>query len=71
MCYLIYGSLILTFLVFTHARLQDYALNASAGAEQWTVIALGWEMLLPLWPPLALVAAIASALTYLALRRRP
>lgn len=71
MCYLIYGALILTFTVFTHARLQDFALSVSDGGESWTVVALGWEMLLFLWPLLLLVAAVASAITYFTLRRGP
>lgn len=70
MCYLLYGGLIATLLVFAHATLSDYALSVSSGAADWSVIAVGWGMLLPLWPLLLLVAAVSSAATYFALRTR-
>jgi hypothetical protein len=71
MCYLIYGALILTFAVYSVALLSPYALAVASGDGAWTVVALGGELVGPIWPLLTLAAAIASALTWFAARRKP
>lgn len=68
MCYLIYGTLILTFAVFSHAMIEPYGLAVASGDGQWSVIALGWEMVPEIWPLFLFAAAIGSALTYLVMR---
>jgi len=71
MCYLIYGTLILTLAVYGDALIGQYALSMAAGDGHWTQVAQGWELLLELWPLFALAAVLASALTWLVARRRP
>jgi hypothetical protein len=68
MCYLIYGAFILTFAVFGHATVEQYGLAVPGGEGQWSVIALGWEMIPVLWPLFLLAAAVGSAATYLIVR---
>jgi hypothetical protein len=69
MCYLIYGTLILSFAVYSDALLSQYALSIATGDGHWTVVALGWELMAAIWPLLALIAALSSALTWVAVRR--
>ena len=68
MCYVIYGALLLTFGVYSDALLRQYALATAAAQGQWTVVALGWELVGILWPLLLFVAILASALTFFAIR---
>lgn len=68
MCYVIYGALLLTFGVYSDALLRQYALATAAAQGQWTVVALGWELVEILWPLLLFVAILASALTFFATR---
>jgi hypothetical protein len=68
MCYVIYGALILSLGVYSDALLRQYALATTAAQDQWTLVALGWELVWVLWPLLAFVAILASALTFFATR---
>jgi hypothetical protein len=68
MCYVIYGALILTLAVYSDALIGQYALSIAAGEDQWTMVALGWELVLTLWPLFALIAVAASALTWITAR---
>ena len=42
---------------------EQYALSASSGANEWTVVALGWEMLAVIWPAILLMVVASSAVT--------
>lgn len=68
MCYIIYGALILTFGVYSDALLGQYVLATAAAQDQWTVVAMGWELVGVIWPLLVFVAILSSALTFSAIR---
>ena len=68
MCVLFYLILILLTGLYSYDLLEQYALSISSGNGDWTLVALGSEMLIILWPVLAATAVTASAATYLILR---
>ena len=66
MCYVIYGSLIFLFGLYSYDLLEQYALAGLSGENTPIVVAIGSEMLLELWPVLMLTAVLASAITFFA-----
>jgi len=69
MCYAIYGALILLFAIYSDALIEEYALSAGVGENQWVQVAQGWEIAAHLWPLLLLVLVVSSAVTYLVTRQ--
>ncbi len=69
MCYAIYFALIFLFALYSDTLLEEYALSASVGEGEWTLVAQGWEIAAHLWPLLALALVVSSAVTYLVTRR--
>ena len=64
MCYVIYFSLIGLVWLYADSVINDYALSISAGSDQWTLVALSWEIIPILWPVWLLFMVIASAVTF-------
>ena len=64
MCIAIYALLFALALFYSDSILEQYALAVSGGENQWLTVALGWEMVLTLWPVFLLAMVAASALTF-------
>lgn len=69
MCMAIYAVLLALLWIYSDYMLEQYALSISSGANEWTVVALGWEMLAAIWPVLLLMVVASSAVTFLVTRR--
>jgi hypothetical protein len=69
MCYAIFAGFILIFAVYSDHVLASFALAVDTGAGGWMPLALGWEMVVHLWPLLLLSGVIAAMLTYFVTRR--
>ena len=69
MCYLIYLGLIGLFLIYSDGIISQYALAMASEDGSWMSVALGWEMLVEIWPVLVLVAVLASAGTFFIMRK--
>ena len=69
MCIAIYAALLALLLFYTDYHLEQYALSVSSGDGQWTVMALGWEVLPEIWPALLLMMVASSAVTLFVSRR--
>jgi hypothetical protein len=65
MCYVIYGALILLFLLYSDALLEPLSLASASADGAWMTVALGWEIVAQLWPLLVLAGIVSSFLTYL------
>ena len=63
MCIGIYLALIALFLFYSHTVIEQYALSITSGEGDWMMIALGWEIVLEIWPMIVLSMVIASAVT--------
>jgi hypothetical protein len=68
MCMAIYAALMALLWIYSDYMLEQYALSASSGANEWTVVALGWEMLPIIWPVLLLMVVASSAVTFFVVR---
>lgn len=68
MCIAIYAALLALLLLYADYQLEQYALSVSSSDGQWTVMALGWEILPTIWPALLLAMVAASAVTLLVSR---
>ncbi len=69
MCLLITGLLAGLLLLYSDSLLDQYALVIPAGEGEWTVVALGWEILPWLWPLLLVVALLTFGITLFIARR--
>ncbi len=69
MCYLIYGTAILLFFLYSDAVIEPLVLALSDAQGGMMGIAVGWEMLTVIWPVILLFAILASFITYLVTRR--
>lgn len=69
MCMAIYAALVALLWIYSDYMLEQYALSISSGADEWTVVALGWEMLPAIWPVLLLMVVASSAVTFVVIRR--
>ncbi|MCW9012596.1 MAG: hypothetical protein OQL06_02340 [Gammaproteobacteria bacterium] len=69
MCYLIYFGLIILFLVYSDSIISQYALSIHSADGNWMTIALGWELVLAIWPAFVLVFVLASAVTFFITRK--
>jgi len=69
MCIAIYAALMLLLWIYSDSVLDQYALSASSGADEWTVIALGWEIIPAIWPAILFAVVASSAVTFFVLRR--
>ena len=69
MCYAIYFALIALFLIYSDSVISQYALSAPTADGGWMTIALGWELVLEIWPVFLLVFVLASALTFFISRK--
>ena len=69
MCHVIYISLTALLLLYSEYVLEQYALSVTAGDAQWTLVAIGWEIIPFIWPVIVLVMVAASAVTFLIMRK--
>lgn len=69
MCLAIYAALLALLLYYSDTILEQYALSAASGENEWMMVALGWEILPMLWPAILLMMVVASALTLFISRR--
>jgi hypothetical protein len=69
MCLLLSGLVAGLLLIYSDYLLEEYALSIRAGEGDWSVIALGWEILPELWPLFVMVAVVASGLTLFITKR--
>lgn len=69
MCIAIYTALIALFLYYSDYVIEQYALSIASENKEWMVVALGWEMLLLLWPVGVLLMVFASGVTLFVSRR--
>ena len=69
MCTAIYISLIALLLLYSDFVLEQYALSVTAGDAQWTLVAIGWEIIPFIWPAIVLAMVAASAVTFLIMRK--
>lgn len=68
MCIAIYIALLGLFLFYSDYVVDQYAL-AISGEQGAMVVAVGWEMLVPLWPVLVAAMVLASAVSVWVTRR--
>ena len=69
MCIAIYLALLGLSLFLTGYTLEQYALSVEAGAGEWMLVAIGWELLGHLWPLLVTGVVMGSGVTFFVLRR--
>ncbi len=68
MCMAIYAALMVLLWIYSDYMLEQYALSTPSGANEWTVVALGWEMLPTIWPVILLMVVASSAVTFFLVR---
>ena len=69
MCYLIYISLLVLAWLCSDSILDQYALSVLSGENQVFTAALGWEIVLVLWPVFLLAMVLASLVTLFVSRK--
>ncbi|MFA7557517.1 MAG: hypothetical protein WCZ20_06940 [Hydrogenophaga sp.] len=69
MCLAIYAALIGLFVLYSDHVIEQYALSLNTGGVEHVVVAIGWEMVLWLWPLLLAAMMAASAVSVWATRR--
>ncbi len=69
MCLAIYAALIGLFILYSDHIVGQYALSLNTGGAETVVVAVGWEMVLWLWPLLLASMVVASAVSVWATRR--
>jgi hypothetical protein len=69
MCFAISAALIALLWIYSDYMLEQYALSISATGEQWTMLAIGWEIIPLMWPVLLMAMIAASAATIFVMRR--
>jgi hypothetical protein len=69
MCMAIYVALMALLWIYSDDMLEQYALSTSSGTNEWTVVALGWEILPAIWPVVLLIVVASSAGTFYVSRR--
>jgi hypothetical protein len=69
MCMAIYAALMALLLIYSDYMLEQYALSASSGENEWMVVALGWEIIPTIWPVILLMVVASSAVTFFVVRR--
>lgn len=69
MCYVIYIALITLALLYSDSILDQYALSVLSGENQMLTVALGWEIILILWPVFLLAMVLGSVGTFFVSRK--
>ncbi len=69
MCFAISAALIALLWMYSDYMLEQYALSISTTGEQWTMVAIGWEIIPLIWPVLLMAMIAASAATIFVMRR--
>jgi len=69
MCMAIYAVLMVLLWVYSDYVLDQHALSVASGADEWVVIALGWEIIPTIWPAILFVVVASSAVTFFVVRR--
>ncbi len=69
MCFAISAALIALLWMYSDYLLEQYALSISTTGEQWTMVAIGWEIIPLIWPVLLMAMIAASAATIFVMRR--
>ncbi len=69
MCVGIYLALIALFIFYSDFVISQFALSVESSNQQWMMIAIGWEMMVELWPAIVLAMIISSAVTLFVSRR--
>ncbi len=69
MCMAIYAALMVLLFIYSDYVLEEYALSVSSDAGEWTMVALGWEMIPIVWPVILLAVVVSSAVTFFLVRR--
>ncbi len=69
MCVGIYLALIGLFLFYSDFVINQYVLSVPAGEQGMMAVAVGWEMVWPLWPVVIAAMLLASAASVWATRR--
>lgn len=68
MCYVLYSLALAIALYFSDHLLEQYALSVMSENNQAMTVALGWEIVLELWPVFLLALVFGSMLTFFTLR---
>jgi hypothetical protein len=69
MCFAISAALIALLWLYSDYMLEQYALSISTSGNQWTMVAIGWEIIPLIWPVLLMAMVAASAATFFVMRR--